>query len=184
MAILPAVFAFGQEPAQGPGLIFAVLPQVFSHFGPTLGPIFMLMFFIMVIFAALTTTIAVLEVISAFLIDSFGWSRKNAVLFMSAAGFLVGIVNVLSMSVLSHITIGGDVLFDALNWGVDKILIPSCALLGCVFVVRAWGIANAKHEITNEGKLPFKYYNVWRILVSYIIPVFILIIMVCGFIGV
>lgn len=183
MAILPAVFAFGQEPSQGPGLIFAVLPQVFNHFGPTLGPLFMFMFFIMVIFATLSTTIAVLEVISAFLIDSFGWSRRNAVLFMSVAGFLVGIVNILSMSVLSHITIGGDILFDALNWGVDRILIPVCSLLVCFFVVRVWGTENAKREITNEGALSFKLYGVWRFLITYVIPAFIIAIMIGGFLG-
>lgn len=184
MAILPAVFAFGMKPDAGPGLIFATLPQVFNHFGSFLGPLFMFMFFIMVIFATLTSTISILEVISAFLIDSFGWTRKNAALFMSVAGFVVGSANILSMSVFSHITIGGDVLFDALNWGVDKLLIPSCSFLVCIFVVHVWGTENARHEITNEGTLEFKLYGVWRFLIKYIIPLFILVIMITGLLGI
>lgn len=184
MAILPAVFAFGQEPGQGPGLIFATLPQVFSHFGAFLGPMFMFMFFVMVLFATLTSTISILEVISAFLIDSFGWTRRNAALFMSVAAFIVGVANILSMSVFSHVTIGGDVLFDALNWGVDKLLIPTCSFLVCVFVVRVWGTENAKREITNEGTLQFKLYGVWCFLIKYVIPTFILVIMITGLLGI
>lgn len=184
MAILPAVFAFGAKPDAGPGLIFATLPQVFSHFGSFFGPLFMLMFFLMVIFATLTSTIAILEVISSFLIDSFGWTRTKAALFMSVAGFIVGIANILSMSVFSHITIGGDVLFDALNWGVDKLLIPSCSFLVCIFIVRVWGTENARREITNEGTLQFKLYGVWCFLIKYVIPAFILIIMITGLLGI
>ncbi len=184
MAILPAVFAFGMKPDSGPGLIFATLPQVFNHFGSFLGPLFMFLFFIMVLFATITSTISILEVISAFLIDSFGWKRTNAALFMSVAAFLVGTVNILSMSVLKHITINGDVLFDALNWGVDKLLIPSCAFLVCMFMVHVWGTENARREITNEGTLPFKMYGVWCFLIKYLIPAFILIIMITGLLGI
>ncbi len=184
MAIMPAVFAFGLEPGQGPGLIFATLPQVFNHFGPFVGPLFMSLFFILVIFATITSTISILEVISAFLIDSFGWTRRKAALAMSIFGVVVGSANILSMSVFSHITIGGDVLFDALNWGVDKLLIPSCSLLVAIFVGYIWKPENARIEITNEGKLQFRLFHVWRFLVRYVIPALILVIMITGLLGV
>lgn len=184
MAIMPAVFAFGMEPGQGPGLIFATLPQVFNHFGPFVGPLFMFMFFVLVIFATITSTISILEVISAFLIDSFGWTRRNAALAMSLFGVVVGTANILSLSVFSDFTIGGEVLFDALNWGVDKLLIPSCSFLVCIFVGYVWKPENAYIEITNEGTLPFRLFKVWRFLIKYVIPVFILAIMVSGLIGV
>ncbi len=184
MAILPAVFAFNLEPGQGPGLIFAILPQVFNHFGPFIGPMFMFLFFLLVIFATITSTIAILEVISAFLIDTFGWTRGKAALAMSIFGIVVGTANILSMSVFSHITIGGDVLFDALNWGVDKLLIPSCSFLVCIFVGYVWKPENALLEITNEGTIPFKLFRIWRFLIRCVIPAFILVIMVTGLLGV
>ena len=75
IAIFPAVFVFGLEPGQGPGLVFVTLPKVFGAMSG--GSIFAIAFFILMFFAALTSAIALLEVVVSFAIDSWGWSRNK-----------------------------------------------------------------------------------------------------------
>ena len=99
----PAVFVFGLEPGQGPGLIFGTLPKVFeSMIG---GPIFAIAFFILVFFAALTSAIALLEVVAASAIDTLGWTRKKSVLVLGICIFILGIPSALSFGVLGDVTI-------------------------------------------------------------------------------
>lgn len=183
MVIMSTVFAFGMEPGQGPGLIFATLPQMFNNFGIFWGPLFMFLFFLLIMFAALTTAISVLEVVSSFLIDSFRLDRKKAVTIMSLIGAAGGIVNVLSMSVFSDFQFGDLVLFDALNWVVDKIIIPICSLMVCIFVGHVWETENVRREITNEGTLEFKLYGIWNFLIKYAVPLMISLIMISGLIN-
>lgn len=89
IAIFPAVFAFGLEPGQGPGLIFGTLPKVFAAIAG--GGIFACLFFILVFFAAVTSAIALLEVPVSFAIDTLRWSRKKATLIIGTAIFLLEI---------------------------------------------------------------------------------------------
>ena len=78
LAILPAVFAAGKDPQSGPGLLFLVLPEVFS--GMFAGSFFALLFFLLVLFASITTTIAFLEVVVAFVVQTFHFSQRKATL--------------------------------------------------------------------------------------------------------
>ncbi len=183
MAVLPAVFAFGIEPSSGAGLMFGTLPQVFHNFGAVFGPIFMFLFFVLVLFAALTSAISLLEVVSCFVIDTFKWERKKAVTIMALVGFLLAIINIMSYGPWGDLMIGGMVLFDFLGYLTDKILIPLCSLSVCIFIGYIWNPQNALKEITNEGALTFKLFSAWSVLVKYIIPILIITIMVMGFVN-
>lgn len=99
LVIFPAVFSFGLEPSQGPGLVFISLPNVFG--GMVGGRVFGTLFFMLLSFAALTSTISLLEVVVSYLIDSKGLKRSTATLL---SGGLICIICVLSsLSMGSHL---------------------------------------------------------------------------------
>ena len=99
LAIIPAVFSAGLEPSQGPGLLFVVLPSIFASFGPVLGRILTIIFFLLAQFAAFTTSVAMIELPVNWLMDRFGLSRTKSVL-------IDGIVT-LVFCVLSALSYGG-----------------------------------------------------------------------------
>ena len=94
LLILPAVFSFGYEPQAGPGLVFQTLPKIFQAM--TFGNIFGLLFFLMVLFAAVTSSISLLEVVAAFLIDTFSLKRVTATVLPAIFMFLIGCIASLS----------------------------------------------------------------------------------------
>ncbi|MCI8650166.1 MAG: sodium-dependent transporter [Anaerotruncus sp.] len=177
VAILPAVFSFGFEPAAGPGLIFVTLPAVFESM--SMGRIFGLLFFLLVFFAAATSAIALLEVVASYFIDQFHWKRRNATVILSLIMGAIGVFASLSMGVLSEYTIGGMNLFDAMGFLTDKILMPAAAFCTCIFVGHIWGIRNATEEIEQCG-VKFRIEKFFGVMLKYIAPVLILIIFVMG----
>lgn len=177
VAILPAVFAFGFEPTAGPGLIFQTLPAVFASM--PVGWLFALLFFFLVFIAAATSAIALLEVVAAFFIDQFHWSRRKATLLMAGLMALIGVFASLSMGPLGSFTIGGMNLFDAMGFLTDKLLMPLGALLTCIFTGYVWGVDKATAEIEQDGK-KLRAKRLFTIAVRYVAPVLILIIFVMG----
>ncbi len=180
IAILPAVFAFGFTPEAGPGLIFETLPSVFAEM--PVGNLFGLLFFILVFFAAATSAIALLEVVAAFLIDSFHWSRKKATILMSCLMGGVGVIASLSMGLWSGFTIAGMNIFDAMGYLTDKILMPLAAMLMCIFVGHVWGIQPVIDEIQIGMKGAFKLRRTFSVILKYIAPVLIFVIFIMGLI--
>lgn len=181
IAILPAVFAFGFEPSAGPGLIFETLPSIFSSM--PMGNIFGLIFFILVFFAAITSSMALLEVVTAFLIDSFHWSRKKATIVMSSLIALLGVFASLSMGVLSGFTVAEMNLFDSLSYITDKILIPVSAILTCIFIGHVWGTENAVEEIEQDS-VRLKGKRIFTLTIKYIAPIIISIVFVMGLLNI
>ena len=182
MAIIPAVFALSSRDnlTAGPGLIFKTLPAVFDSM--PLGVVFGLLFFILVFFAAATSAIALLEVVSAFLIDTLHWKRRTATISMAAVMALIGVFASLSMGTLSGFTIGGMNLFDAMGFLTDKILMPVSALLTCIFVGYVWGIDKAAEEV-EQGGVAFRLRKAFAFCVRYLAPVLILVIFVMGLVN-
>ncbi|MDF2890103.1 MAG: sodium:neurotransmitter symporter [Clostridia bacterium] len=172
-AILPAVFAFGFEPGSGPGLMFITLPQVFDKM--PLGWIFGTLFFILVLFAALTSSISLLEVTVAYMQDHHKWGRTKAVIVLSLLMFLISIPASLSMGILSNVQILGNNLFDFLVL-ISDILLPLGGLLMCIFIGYVWGMDKALAEITNNGKFPFKLKGFWTIMIKYIAPLAVIVV--------
>ena len=178
-AIIPAVFSFGFEPTSGPGLMFHTLPAVFESmpFGKILGFIF----FILVFFAALTSAMASLEVVSAALIDRFNFSRHKATISMAIIIAVISILVSLSNGLLSNIKIMGMILFDFLVYITDKIFMPIAAILTCIFVGYVLKTKNLVKEI-EIGSNHFHYAKSLDIIMKYIAPIFISIVLVLGII--
>lgn len=181
VAIFPAVFVFGLEPGQGPGLIFGTLPKVFdSMIG---GPVFAIAFFILVFFAAITSAIALLEVVVAFTIDSWGWDRKKSVIAVGIVEFLLGIPSALSFGVLGDITILNYSVFDFVGVITDNFLLPIGGILMCIFVGWKFDITKLANEI-EQGSRGFKIKKLWIGCIKYITPILLVVVTVSGFISV
>ena len=174
-AVLPAVFAFGFEPGAGPSLMFITLPSVFDAM--PFGQIFGILFFILVFFAALTSAISLLEVVVAFVIDSFKLERKKVTIAMSVVLFLIGIpCSLANGPVLSESLIFGMNFFDFMSFIAESVLMPLGGLLMCIFIGYIWGMDNIIKEISCDGRYKFASRGFFTIMIKYIAPVLIFII--------
>lgn len=182
LAIFPAVFAFGLEPAQGASLIFQTLPRVFSELGG--GSIFAVLFFILMFFAAVTSAIALLETVVAFAIDDLHWKRKKAVGIIAFLVFLLGIPSALSYGVLKNVHILNYSVFDFMGMVTDNILMPIGGLALCVYVGWFWGPGKIIENIEAGGSVKFTLKKAWIWCIRLITPVLIAVITVMGFINV
>ncbi len=181
VAIFPAVFVFGLEPGQGPSLIFGTLPNVFNAMPG--GVAFAIAFFILVFFAAVTSAIALFEVVVSFAIDSWGWSRKKSVAIMGALVFLLGIPSALSFGALGDVTIFNYSVFDFIGMITDNILLPVGGILMCYFIGWKFDINKLADEI-EVGSAGFKVRKLWISCIRYVAPILLVIVTLSGFIGV
>ena len=183
VAIFPALFAFGMEPAAGPGLVFVVVPQIFAQMGG-LGPIFSAIFFIALMVAALTSSVSLLEVVVAYLMDERGWARKKSVYLSGAIMVVTGILSSLSLGVMSGFTLFGVGAFDFFDILTDKIFLAIGGLILAVFVGWFMDKNELKAEITNNGTKEFKLFEFWYALVKFVIPIAIAIVAFFGITGI
>ncbi|MDO5603117.1 MAG: sodium-dependent transporter [Oscillospiraceae bacterium] len=181
VAIFPAVFAFGLEPGQGPSLIFGTLPKVFGSL--TGGPVFAIAFFVLILFAAVTSAIALLEVVVSYVVGSWGWTRKKAVLTVGLLLFIVGLPSSLSFGPLADFKIFGYTFFDFAGVLTDNILLPVGGILMCWFLGWKWNLNHLADEI-EDGCPRFKLRRVWIGCIKYLTPVLVLVVTISGFIGI
>ncbi|MCR3956454.1 MAG: sodium-dependent transporter [Gudongella sp.] len=179
IAIFPALFAFGMEPAVGAGLVFVVVPQIFAAMGG-IGTLFSAIFFIALTVAALTSSVSLLEVVVAYLIDQRGWERKKSVYTAGGIMTVTGILSSLSMGLMSGFTILGVGIFDFFDILTDKIFLAIGGLLLAVFVGWFMDKQELEDELTNGGTIKFGLFNIWYNLVKYVIPVAIAIVAFAG----
>jgi len=179
IAIFPALFAFGMEPAVGAGLVFVVVPQIFAAMGG-IGTLFSAIFFIALAVAALTSSVSLLEVVVAYLIDQRGWERKKSVYTAGGIMVVTGILSSLSLGLMSGFTLFGVGVFDFFDILTDKIFLAIGGLLLAIFVGWFMDKKDLEDEITNGGTVKFGLFNVWYNLVKYVIPVAIAIVAVMG----
>ncbi|MBR0574757.1 sodium-dependent transporter [Proteiniclasticum sp. BAD-10] len=177
-AILPAVFAFGFKPTQGPGLMFVTLPAVFDHM--PLGSLFSGLFFLLVFFAAISSSISLMEVTVSFGIDQFKWSRKKAVLIFTTLMFLIGIGASLSLGAWKGFQIpwiDGKAygIFDFLDVTTSYYLLPLGGILCAVFIGFVWGIPAVVQEIKKGSA--FRTEKFWTVLIKYVVPVLVFLIL-------
>jgi NSS family neurotransmitter:Na+ symporter len=178
IAMFPAMFAFGMEPAAGPGLVFVVVPTLFAEMG-SMGPLFAILFFIALTVAALTSSVSLLEVVVSFLIDEKKIVRKNAVFLASGIMVLLCILSSLSMGGVGP-KLFGTGAFDVFDLLTDKIFLAIGGMLICIFA--GWRLDKKElyDEITNGGKLSFGIFEFWYALVKYVIPVTIAFVAIGG----
>lgn len=180
VAIMPAVFAFGLEPGQGPGLLFVTIPYIFSQL--PLGSVLAVLFFFVLFVAAITSSISLLEVVVAYLIEEFKLKRRNAVITVVLVVILIGVFCSLSQGVLSDVKIFGLNIFDLLDYTSANILIPLGAMLIVLFAGWRMSKADFIDEITSGGERKVKawYLTVILISIKYLAPVIIGVILVRG----
>ena len=181
IAIFPAVFSFGEDAGQGPSLIFSTLPKVFEKLGTPAGPVFAIIFFILVFFAAITSAIALLEVTVSYVTQNWKWSRKKAVPAIGFSTFLLGVPSCLAFGALSWFTIAGYNFFDLVGLLTDNILLPLGGLLMCWFIGWKWNPGILADEM-KEGAPRFRLGKAWVLCIRYLTPVLILIVTISGFI--
>ncbi|MFM2659263.1 sodium-dependent transporter [Vibrio chagasii] len=179
VAMFPAMFAFGMEPAAGPGLVFVVVPQLFAEMGGVIGLLFALMFFIGLSVAALTSSVSLLEVVVSYLIDEKGMKRVTAVLSASLVMAALCIFASLSLGGVGP-TLFDTGAFDIFDLLTDKIFLAVGGMLVCIFAGWRLNRADLEKEITNDGEVSFPLFGLWYTLVKYIIPVAIAIVAFMG----
>lgn len=180
LMIFPAVFAMGLEPSAGPGLVFHVLPAVFSKM--PFGNIVSIAFFALLAIAALTSGISLLEVVVAYFIDEIRWSRKKAVLIIGGVIFALGIPSALSFGEFGEYKLFAMNFFDIVDQIASNYLLPLGGLLICIFVAWVWGPKPALEEI-HMGKHKFPFATGWIFLIKYISPVAVGIIFIAKLMG-
>ena len=183
LIIFPACFTYGVSPDSGPNLIFVTLPNVFISIPG--GRIWGSLFFIFLLFAALSTVIAVFENILAWWMDFKGWSRKKAVLVNLPLMLLLSLPCVLGFNVLSGFQpLGaGSNIMDLEDFLVSNNILPLGSLVYLLFCTRkcGWGWKNFCAEANTGSGLKFPKWA--RIYVSYILPLIVLLIFVQGYVS-
>jgi len=175
--ILPAVFAFGFDPGAGPGLTFITLPAVFSKI--PLGAFFGMLFFVLLVVAALTSAISLLEVVVAYLVDERHIERRPAAIGAGVVIFALGIPSSLSFGIWSDFTIFGKGFFDIMDYLASNILLPTGGILIAVFV--GWVVFPKVMDGENGGiGHGFRWTKVWRFVCQYVAPLAIAWILVSG----
>src|SRR5690606_1528215 len=178
MMIFPLVFSTGQSPSEGPGLVFVALPAVFESMGPLLGKFIGGCFFLLLCFAALTSTISLLEVPVSYLVDEKKWSRGKAVVIMAAVIFAIGVPSMLGFGAVDMFTSFVDYegasksVMDVVQDVFYVIGLPLGGLLMSIFIARKWKIENMSEEVSignpsYKGSLLEKFIT---IMISYVCP--------------
>ncbi|MBP1534702.1 MAG: sodium-dependent transporter, partial [Ruminococcus sp.] len=181
--IIPAVYAFlGDEGLQnaGPGLMFVALPKVFAAMGP-IGNVIGAAFFLMVLFAALTSSMSILEAIVSGLIDHFGWSRAKAVVIESAVALGLGILICLGYNAfyfelkLPNGSVGQ--ILDIFDYISNNILMPVVAISTCILIGWIVKPGTIVDEATKNGER-FGRKHLYIVMVKFIEPVLLLLLLV------
>ena len=172
LAIFPAVFSLGFEPAAGPGLLFIVLPSVFEQMA--FGNLFLIVFLILFLFATLTSAFSLLEIVVASVYKGKG-GRNRISWILGTLIFIVGIPSALSFGVLADITIFGKSIFDAADFLVSNTLMPIGALLISIFVSFKMKKDVLKSELIQSSKYNW-FFQIWFILLRYLVPIVIIIV--------
>ena len=178
IAIFTAVFAMGQDPASGPGLIFVTLPVVFAKMPG--GVVWAILFFLLLTLAALTSAISLLEVVVAYFVDERKWKRHKAVMVFGLVTFLIGVPSALSFNIMSDVHFFGKTWFDNADYLASNILLPGGGLFISIFVGWIWGFDKVLIELKKGSETLFDTYPLviqwWKIFLKYLSPVMILIV--------
>ncbi|TXL66498.1 sodium-dependent transporter [Cerasibacillus terrae] len=181
LAIFPVVFAFGYEPTEGPGLLFVVLPAVFSEI--PFGSLFLSLFLFLFLFATLTSSFSLHEVIVAAYTEKAGRKRKSVAWITGAIVFIAAIPAALSSSLLQGWSLFGKNVFDATDYLVSNILLPTGSLLIALFIIHQMDKKLVKEEFLVSSNLSPTMYHIWRMIMTWIVPV-IIVIVLCNLVGI
>ena len=171
MAIFPLVFANGLDIDAGPGLIFHTLPIAFGHMPG--GAFFGGLFFLLLVFAAWSSAISLIEPAVAWLVENKEVSRRRASVITGLVTWSLGLLTVFSFNIASEWTVFGNTFFDLLDYLTANIMLPLGGLLIAIFVGRIMSQGSSEEELNIK---PQYLYSTWRFLILYIAPAGIIIV--------
>lgn len=174
LVIFPAVFALGYTPDQGPGLVFIILPAVFEQL--PLGGLFLTIFFILLLFATVTSSISMLEIVVAIAIGDKPEKRKKIAWIGGIIIFIFGIPSALSFGILSDIKILDRSIFDFVDFMTNSIGMPIGAFLISIFAGYYYTKDISRKELAASSFM----FTIWFMLIRYVSPIAIFIIFIQG----
>ena len=178
LMIIPAVFAFsGGDPdtlQAGPALMFITIPKVFENMG--LGTLVGVMFFILVLFAALTSSIALTESAVSTFEDELKWSRKKSTVLIGVIVIALGSLSSLGYGPLAGVTIIGMQFLDFFDFLTNSVMMPIAAIAICLLVSRVIGVNGIEEEVMH-GENKFRRKAIFSFMIKYLCPIFAAIIL-------
>ncbi len=185
LMIIPAVFSFynGDQSMlkAGPSLMFITMPKIFASMG--FGRIIGFLFFALVLFAALTSAIALTESAVSTFSDEFGWSRRNGTLIMAVVMIVLGSLSSLGNGPLSGVTIIGMQFLDFFDFITNSVMMPMAALATCLLITKYMGMEKLTMEVEQDGH-PFRRKHIFSFMIRFLCPLFVLIILVSAILNV
>ncbi|MFC3419448.1 sodium-dependent transporter [Salinicoccus hispanicus] len=182
LAIFPAIASLGVEAAEGPGLVFIVLPQVFGEI--PLGMLFYILFLGAFLFATLTSSISMIEINVANAIKGNENKRGKMAYIFGFFVFLAGIPSALSYGVLSDVIIFGRSIFDNVDFLVSNIMLPIGALISTLFVGYIVDKRVVMDQLNVDGNSKmYGLYRFWLIMLRFVLPIVILIVFAVSIFG-
>ena len=179
LMIIPAVFAFSGGNAEtlksGPALMFITIPKVFANmgFGTAIG----IVFFLLVLFAAVTSSIALTESAVSTFEDELHWSRRKSTVFMGVIMILLGTLSCLGYGPLVDFKILGMQFLDFFDFMTNSVMMPIAAIATCLLVSKVVGVDKLEKEITKDGQ-PFRRKKIFCFMIKYLCPFFAAIILI------
>lgn len=179
LMVIPAVFAFSgpEDLNAGAGLMFMTLPKVFNSM--PMGSILGTAFFVLVFFAALTSSISLMETIVSIIRDKTGWKRKPTCITVTIFALLLGIPSSLGHGIWSHIKPLGMSILDAFDFITNSVMMPIVAIFTCILV----GFIIGPKVVSDEVKVTdgtFKSEKLFTIMIKWVCPIFLIVILICS----
>lgn len=179
LMIIPAVFSFsGGDPdtlQAGPSLMFITIPKVFDSMG--LGTVIGILFFLLVLFAAVTSSIALTESAVSTFEDELGWGRKKATVLVGVIMLLLGSLSSLGYGPLANVKILGMQFLDFFDFLTNSVMMPIAAIAICLLVSKVIGVKRIEEEVLH-GESSFRRKKVFYIMIQYLCPIFAVIILI------
>ena len=179
LMIIPAVFAFsGGDPdtlQAGPALMFITIPKVFANMG--FGTVVGILFFLLVLFAAVTSSIALTESAVSTFEDELKWSRKKSTVLIGVIVIALGSLSSLGYGPLAGVTIIGMQFLDFFDFLTNSVMMPIAALMTSLLVARVVGVKKIEEEIIH-GENAFRRKKIFAVMIKYLCPIFVLIILI------
>ncbi|MBQ0138335.1 MAG: sodium-dependent transporter, partial [Kurthia sp.] len=176
LAIFPVVFSFGLDPTEGPGLLFVVLPTVFQQL--PFGELFFAIFLLLFLFATLTSSFSLYEIIVAAFQEKWKNARKKITWILGAIVIVVAIPAALSSSSLADFHVFGKTVFDATDFLVSNIMLPLGNLCIALFIIYKVDKHFVRNEFMAGSKLSLRWYQLWRLLMMTIVPIVIAVVLI------
>ncbi|MCR5417157.1 MAG: sodium-dependent transporter [Pseudobutyrivibrio sp.] len=185
LMIIPAVFSFynGDESMlkAGPSLMFITMPKIFASMG--FGKIIGILFFALVLFAAVTSAIALTESAVSTFSDEFKWSRRRGTIVMAVIMLILGSLSSLGNGPLANVKIAGMQLLDFFDFLTNSVMMPIAAFATCILITRFMTIEKLEDEVEQDNH-PFKRKAIFSFMIKFLCPVFVIIILVSAVLNV